>query len=55
MRVLLDAGADPRLPNKSGSTPMQLATADTGRGGSGSADARSEQAEIVGLLRSYAQ
>jgi hypothetical protein len=33
--ALLEGGADPRKPNKSGSTPKILATLNTGRGGSG--------------------
>ncbi len=49
-RVLLDRGADLRQPNGHGSTPLQLALQTTGRGGSGSADAREQQAEIVRLL-----
>jgi hypothetical protein len=48
--ALLDGGADPLLPNGRGSTPMQLATRTTGRGGSGSPEARTEQVEIVRLL-----
>jgi Ankyrin repeats (many copies) len=50
VRALLAGGADPQRPNKSGSTPMKLATLSTGRGGSGSAQANAEQAEIVRLL-----
>jgi Ankyrin repeats (many copies) len=50
VRALLDGGADPGRPNRSGSTPMTLATRPTGRGGSGSADAKAQQAEIVRLL-----
>jgi hypothetical protein len=48
--ALLEGGADLRRPNKSGSTPIKLATVKTGRGGSGSAQANAEQAEIVRLL-----
>ena len=48
--VLLDGGADPHQANKNGSTPMSLATRNTGRGGSGSPEAKAEQAEIVRLL-----
>ena len=51
VRALLEGGANPRQPNKSGSTPMLLATQTTGRGGSGSAQAREEQAAIVKLLQ----
>jgi ankyrin repeat protein len=50
VRALLDGGADPRRPNKSGSTPMKLATRTTGRGGSGSPEAKAQQAVIVQLL-----
>jgi hypothetical protein len=48
--ALLDGGADPRLPNRRGSTPLQLANRTTGRGGSGSPEAKAEQAEIRRLL-----
>lgn len=51
--ALIDRGADPRAPNKSGSTPMLLATQNTGRGGSGSAEAKSQQQEIVRLLEKH--
>jgi Ankyrin repeats (many copies) len=47
VRALLAGGADPRLKNKSGSTPLDLANQTTGRGGSGSAEAKTEQADIV--------
>jgi ankyrin repeat protein len=40
--ALLDGGADPRLPNRRGSTPLQLANRATGRGGSGSPEAKAE-------------
>jgi hypothetical protein len=51
VKALLEAGADPYATNRSGSTAMQLARWTTGRGGSGSAEARAQQAEILGLLR----
>jgi ankyrin repeat protein len=51
VQALLEHGADARLTNKNGSTPMLLATQNTGRGGSGSADARAQQQEIVRLLQ----
>jgi hypothetical protein len=51
--ALLDGGADARRTNKSGSTPMQLATQTTGRGGSGSPDAKAQQAEILRLLAEH--
>jgi ankyrin repeat protein len=50
VRALLDAGANPTLQNKSGSTPMHLAVHNTGRSGSGSEQARQQQAGIVNLL-----
>jgi hypothetical protein len=51
VRALLEVGADPKAGNGSGSTAMQLARWTTGRGGSGSADARAQQEEILGLLQ----
>ena len=51
VEALLDAGADPGLPNDRGSTARDLATWTTGRGGTGSAEARSEQRTILDLLR----
>jgi ankyrin repeat protein len=50
VRALLDAGADPRQPNKTGSTPLHLAVQTTGKGGSGSPQAREQQVAIVRLL-----
>jgi ankyrin repeat protein len=52
VRALLGGGADPMLPNKAGSTAADLASMTTGRGGSGSAEARREQGEIQTLLSS---
>jgi hypothetical protein len=49
--ALLAGGADARRANAGGSTPMMLATRQTGRGGSGSPEARAQQAEIVDLLK----
>jgi hypothetical protein len=53
VNALLDGGADARRKNKNGSTPMELATWTTGRGGSGSPEARAQQEEIVRLLRQH--
>jgi len=53
VEALLTGGADAKLKNKSGSTPMMLAKMNTGRGGSGSIEARAQQQEIVRLLRNY--
>ena len=50
VRALLEGGANPRQPNKAGSTPLHLAVQPTGRGGSGSDEARRQQAEIIRLL-----
>jgi hypothetical protein len=51
VRALLELGADPKATNGSRSTAIQLARWTTGRGGSGSADARAQQEEILGLLQ----
>jgi hypothetical protein len=51
VRALLAGGAAPRLANKAASTPMDLALATTGRGGSGSPEAKKEHEEIIRLLR----
>jgi hypothetical protein len=51
--ALLDGGADPRLPNKSGSTPWKLAPMTTGRGGAGSPEAKAQQEEIVRILEHH--
>ena len=50
VEALLALGADPQATNRRGSTPGQLAHWTTGRGGSGSADARAQQQEILRLL-----
>jgi hypothetical protein len=50
VEALLSAGADPHLENDSGSTPSDLARRTTGRGGTGSAEAKAEQRFIIQLL-----
>jgi len=50
VRALLAGGADPARANKRGSKPLQLAKLTTGRGGTGSAEAKAQQAEILRLL-----
>jgi hypothetical protein len=51
VRTLLDHGADPAIRTKNGSTAFQLALYTTGRGGSGSPEAKVQQQEILLLLR----
>jgi hypothetical protein len=53
VKVLLESGADVGCKNKNGSTPAQLATRNTGRGGSGSPEAKAQQSEIVRLLERH--
>lgn len=55
VRALLENGADPIGKSKSGSTPLQLAKQNTGRGGSGSAEARDQQQRIVRLLLDHGE
>lgn len=47
VKCLLDAGAAPMIRNKPGSTPFHLAAQNTGRGGSGSEQARTAQLKIL--------
>lgn len=47
VRCLLKAGADPTMKNKPGSTPFHLAVQNTGRGGTGTAEAIRAQVEII--------
>ena len=53
VRALLVNGADARMRNKRGSTPLHLAVQNSGRGGTGTAAAREEQQEIIRLLLSH--
>jgi hypothetical protein len=50
VNALLNGGAEAGRKNGNGSTPMMLATRQTGRGGSGSPEAKMQQAEIIRLL-----
>jgi hypothetical protein len=50
VRALLEHGADPARKNKNGSSAMLLATQNTGRGGTGSPEAKAQRAEIVRML-----
>src|SRR5262252_541865 len=47
VRVLLKAGGDPTLRNQPGSTAFHLAVANTGRGGTGTDEARAAHREII--------
>jgi ankyrin repeat protein len=49
--ALLRSGADPRIQNDRGSTASDLADWTTGRGGTGSAEAKAEQRIILELLQ----
>ena len=53
VRTLLESGADAARRNKSGSTPMLLAKLNTGRGGTGSSEAKAQQQEILQLLEKW--
>jgi ankyrin repeat protein len=53
VKALLDGGADALAPNENGSTAMLLATRNTGRGGSGSPQAREQQQEILRQLKQH--
>ena len=50
VKALLDGGASVSQPNKSGSTPLYLAEHGSGRSGSGTPEAREQQAAIIRLL-----
>jgi ankyrin repeat protein len=50
VEALLAGGADPLRANGNGSTPATLALQTTGRSGSGSPEAKVQQAEIIALL-----
>ena len=52
VRALLDGGADPSRKNGRGSTTMRLALVTSGRGGTGSVQAKQEQQQIVQWLES---
>ncbi len=50
VEALMSGGADTALATRRGSTPARLAELTTGRGGSGSAEAKAEQAAILKQL-----
>jgi hypothetical protein len=53
VKCLLQAGSDPTLENKTGSTPFHLAVQNTGRGGSGSDEAKAAQRQIIGVFLAF--
>jgi len=53
VEALIQGAADACARNKSGSTPLLLASQNTGRGGSGSPEARAQQEEILRILRAH--
>jgi hypothetical protein len=53
VKYLLKAGADPQLKNKPGSTSFHLAVQNTGRGGSGSEEAKVAQRQIIEEFLSF--
>lgn len=50
LQALLEGGAEVRKRNKAGSTALHLAVQNTGASGSGSSEARQQQAAIIKLL-----
>ena len=50
VRELLDSGVDPNRRNDSGSSAIDLARVTSGRGGTGSPEAKAEQARILSML-----
>lgn len=50
VHALLERGANPRETNHAGSTPLHLAVQTTGKSGSGSPEAKTQQATIIRLL-----
>ena len=55
VQTLLRHGADPKRQNKNGSDAVVLAANTTGRGGSGSPEAKQEQQQILQLLTAAAR
>lgn len=53
VKALLDHGAEVGRRTDSGSTPLVLARLTTGRGGSGSVEARAQQRDILRLLAAH--
>jgi hypothetical protein len=55
LSALLEGGADAQPKNKRGSTPLKLARLNTGRGGSGSPEAKAQQEQIVRVVHERGQ
>lgn len=53
VETLLHGGSNPALRTKRGSTPSRLAAESSGRGGSGGAQAKTEQARIIRVLNRH--
>lgn len=53
VRCLLASDCDPLIRNQSGSTPFHLAVQNTGRGGSGSDEAKAAQRQIITMFREH--
>ena len=51
VEALIDGSADSHAPNRNGSTPMLLATHNTGKSGSGSTEKKAQQEQILRILR----
>jgi hypothetical protein len=50
VQTLLERGANPGVSNNAGSMPLHLAVQTTGKGGSGTPEAKAQQAAIIRLL-----
>lgn len=53
VRTLLDCGVDAKMKNENGSTPLHLAVQNTGRGGTGTDEAKENQKQIIELLLAH--
>lgn len=53
VEALIKGGANPHLATRAGTTPLRLAELTTGKSGSGSPEAKAEQAVILELLEAH--
>lgn len=53
VKALIDGGADPRAPNRSGLTPMLLANRNSGKNGSRSTEAEAQQNKTLRFLQEH--